>query len=128
MKLSLLYTEQHDFNEGFSDKIRGLLSRRQNPKTKRIRNAVEKAFDAVVRSSVVMKLDDKDRQDIQRRLTRYKQTLLQSPDMARDPDPDSLARDLMAKRAARYVRNYRDPKSAFKNLGLNPEWMSHSWA
>jgi hypothetical protein len=128
MKLSVLYTEQLRLNEAVADKIKGLLSRRQNPKTQRVRAAIEQAFDDVVRSKPVMDLDDAARQMVQKRLIAYKQTLLQTPEVARSKDPLEIARGMMAKRAARYVRNYGNPNASFRNLGLKPEWYTHDWS
>lgn len=128
MKLSILYTEQLRLDEAVADKIKGLLLRRQNPKTQRVRKSVEQAFDDVVRSKPVMDLDDAARQMVQKGLMAYKQTLLQTPEVVKSSDPSEVARALMAKRAARYIRNYGNPNASFRNLGLEPEWFTHDWS
>lgn len=117
MKLSSLYTEQINLDEGLVDQIKQQWTKKKNP----VQIAVDQAFDIVVRSQPVMSLDDKDRRAIQTRLNAYKPTLISALGKQQHGLAQS-AQEMMAKRAARYVRQFqqlqKDPTAAHQSLGL----------
>ena len=125
MKLSLLYTEQTNLNEGFSDKIKELWAKKKSP----AQIAVDQAFDRVIRSQPIMNLDDLDRRSIQGKLLAYKATLVKTLGGRRGPGLLQMANEMMAKRAARYIHQFRrlqkDPDAIYKSLDLKRDWMEH---
>ena len=124
MKLSYLYTEQINLTENIIDQFKQRWVSRKNP----TQIAVDKAFDAVVRTKPIMDLDDEGRRSIQNKLKAYKATLVKALGAKRAGLPQ-LAQDMMAKRAARYVlqlgKASEDPNSIYKSLDLKRSWATH---
>ena len=125
MKLSLLYTEHTNLSEGLSDKIKELWAKKKSP----AQIAVDQAFDRTIGSKPILSLDDKDRRSIQDKLLAYKATLVMALGRRRGLGLPQMANEMMAKRAARYIHQFRklqkDPDAIYKSLGLERDWMEH---
>jgi len=120
MKLSILYTED-TISEGPFRKLLGRISQgglRANPKAKALQDAIERAFQETW-------ADFHGNPRAQRRLEAYKASILQHPELKTAQDPYALAKQLFRKRGERIVGQQKDPRAAYRSLGLDPDWMTH---